>query len=135
MIQSMMQLSNYRTWAIVVSLCSMLLGIYSVCKVFCGNPGIPSDAFTDKPQYVKQQEGAPLDRTKWCAKCLVYQNPHADSHCKDCDVCIRGFDHHCIFYGKCIGQGNKFWFDLSLFNAVFSLLFTFVVYGYQVVTI
>jgi len=31
-------------------------------------------------------------------------------HCDDCDVCIRGYDHHCPWTGKCIGEGNILYF-------------------------
>ncbi len=27
-------------------------------------------------------------------------------HCEDCDVCISDYDHHCVFFSKCIGGGN-----------------------------
>ena len=27
-------------------------------------------------------------------------------HCRDCDMCIEGFDHHCPWTSKCIGKGN-----------------------------
>jgi hypothetical protein len=27
-------------------------------------------------------------------------------HCYDCDICIKGHDHHCPWTGKCIGEGN-----------------------------
>lgn len=32
-------------------------------------------------------------------------------HCHICDVCVDGYDHHCMWSGKCIGRGNiKFFF-------------------------
>lgn len=27
-------------------------------------------------------------------------------HCSDCDVCIKGYDHHCPWTSKCIGENN-----------------------------
>ena len=27
-------------------------------------------------------------------------------HCHECDVCIKGYDHHCPWTTKCIGQNN-----------------------------
>lgn len=31
-------------------------------------------------------------------------------HCEDCDVCIEDYDHHCVFFSKCIGGGNLMYF-------------------------
>ena len=43
-------------------------------------------------------------------------------HCDDCDVCIDDFDHHCVFFSKCIGGGNITCF----YGAIFGLLINFV---------
>lgn len=36
-------------------------------------------------------------------------------HCKECDACIKDWDHHCVWTGKCIGEGNinYFWAFLA----------------------
>ncbi|KAF8011392.1 hypothetical protein BT93_J1871 [Corymbia citriodora subsp. variegata] len=49
-------------------------------------------------------------RTYTCAYCNVEQPPRA-KHCHDCDRCVLQFDHHCVWLGTCIGQGNhcRFW--------------------------
>lgn len=45
----------------------------------------------------------PLPRTwRFCETCQYYQPPRA-AHCPDCNVCIAGFDHHCVWMGTCIG--------------------------------
>ncbi|XVF62256.1 hypothetical protein PTKIN_Ptkin08bG0202900 [Pterospermum kingtungense] len=49
-------------------------------------------------------------RSCTCSYCNVEQPPRA-KHCYDCDKCVLQFDHHCVWLGTCIGQGNhcKFW--------------------------
>lgn len=49
-------------------------------------------------------------RTWTCSYCNVEQPPRA-KHCHDCDKCVLQFDHHCVWLGTCIGQGNhcRFW--------------------------
>lgn len=32
--------------------------------------------------------------------------PDDTKHCKLCDVCIKDYDHHCLFLNQCIGRGN-----------------------------
>ncbi|XP_063945410.1 protein S-acyltransferase 10 isoform X2 [Daucus carota subsp. sativus] len=53
--------------------------------------------------------GAPC-RAWTCPYCNVLQPPRA-KHCHDCDKCVLQFDHHCVWLGTCIGQGNhcRFW--------------------------
>ncbi|KAJ0452344.1 putative protein S-acyltransferase [Helianthus annuus] len=45
-----------------------------------------------------------------CPYCNVVQPPRA-KHCHDCKKCVLQFDHHCVWLGTCIGQGNhcRFW--------------------------
>ncbi|XP_042030082.1 protein S-acyltransferase 10-like isoform X1 [Salvia splendens] len=45
-----------------------------------------------------------------CPYCNILQPPRA-KHCHDCNKCVLQFDHHCVWLGTCIGQGNhcRFW--------------------------
>ena len=62
----------------------------------------------------------------FCEKCNQDVPPDAE-HCDDCQVCIDGMDHHCIFYSKCIGRGNVWPFYLTLF--MIFLNFGLIIYG------
>jgi hypothetical protein len=42
---------------------------------------------------------------RWCDFCQVYQPPDG-AHCPDCNVCVAGYDHHCVWMGTCIGKRN-----------------------------
>lgn len=48
----------------------------------------------------------PVPRSyRWCETCNYFQPPTA-AHCPDCNVCVAGFDHHCVWMSLCIGQNN-----------------------------
>lgn len=40
-----------------------------------------------------------------CRRCLTPREADA-FHCPECDICIEGLDHHCVWAGKCIGRRN-----------------------------
>eukprot|EP01069_Polyplicarium_translucidae_P001135 Polyplicarium_translucidae@DN1543_c0_g1_i1.p1 len=56
-------------------------------------------------------ESSALGRT--CTKCWVIKTDRTQ-HCRECDTCVRGFDHHCAWLRKCIGQRNRKLFVLWL---------------------
>ena len=65
---------------------------------------------------------------KLCHECRVYITLNRE-HCNLCNVCIDNIDHHCVFYSKCIGGGNKRSFLMSLFAFVLNLTYFVTVQG------
>jgi hypothetical protein len=50
-------------------------------------------------------------------------------HCRDCDVCIHRFDHHCVWIRNCIGENNhRSFFLLLLSEGIGHILFLFLQY-------
>jgi DHHC palmitoyltransferase len=44
---------------------------------------------------------------RWCETCNYHQPP-TTLHCPDCNACVLGFDHHCVWMGNCVGVGMLF---------------------------
>lgn len=62
-----------------------------------------------------------------CSYCNVEQPPRA-KHCHDCDRCVLQFDHHCVWLGTCVGQGNHCRFWWYIFEETALCLWTGVLY-------
>ena len=54
---------------------------------------------------------------RFCDRCKVWQPPDG-VHCPECNVCIKGYDHHCVWIGTCIGKRN--YRQFVLFNMMVS---------------
>lgn len=68
--------------------------------------------------------------------CITYLQPPRAKHCHDCDKCVLKFDHHCVWLGTCIGQGNhyRFWwvyFPCTIRPLVVNLLLTGIIIVYS----
>ncbi len=88
--------------------------------MFLSNPGIISNK-------LESTDSEDLEDTQsyTCKKCRAIRSQKA-FHCYDCGVCIEGYDHHCIWVGKCVGAGNLRLF--YCFVAVIPSFFMFVMF-------
>jgi hypothetical protein len=74
---------------------------YLLTDVSLRDPGICFSK--EMPDGISSQEAS---QWRWCDFCHVYQPPDG-SHCPDCNVCVAGYDHHCVWMGTCIGKKNN----------------------------
>ena len=135
MMFDMAHLNNCPWWVLCVTSIMLVVGVASVVSTFLSNPGVPREMFD--PALTREQKrlaGIPKNQTKWCHECQIYKDEFQDSHCEVCQVCVRGYDHHCIFYGKCIARDNLCTFRLTVSLPVLSVALTFAAYTYQILT-
>ena len=67
----------------------------------------------------------------YCRICCV-ESKKTTEHCDDCGVCIEEYDHHCVFFSKCIGGGNLlyFWGSMAMVAVNFIvIIIALVCYG------
>ena len=57
----------------------------------------------------------------YCPRCDIDMTSDME-HCEDCNICVYGFDHHCVFFSKCIGGGNI----ICFFGAIAMLIINFL---------
>jgi len=90
---------GYGTTAICILLSCAVF--YNLINTAYRDPGVVRNSPTE--------EEAEAQQYRWCDLCNNYQPPDG-AHCPDCNVCIAGFDHHCVWMGSCIGKNNVQYF-------------------------
>ena len=63
-------------------------------------------------------------RVLFCEKCNIELYMGME-HCLDCQVCVSDLDHHCVFFSKCIGEGNIKYF----YGSIGMLILNFIMLG------
>jgi len=77
----------------------MLMSFYTLIDAAYRDPGIVTPSSVPKHDHQKMAEW------RFCDLCNEYQPPDG-AHCPDCNMCIAGYDHHCVWMGTCIGKRN-----------------------------
>ncbi|XP_024121373.1 probable palmitoyltransferase ZDHHC24 [Oryzias melastigma] len=62
---------------------------------------------------------------RYCYSCETHTPPRC-SHCFDCKVCVLRRDHHCVFFGQCVGFRNYRYFLSCLLFMWSGLLYAMV---------
>jgi hypothetical protein len=70
----------------------------------------------------------------YCYTCNFYR-PDRAHHCSQCDHCVRVWDHHCMYIGTCIGEGNYRYFYAFLLFGTFSVVCGLLISTVQVVLV
>ena len=98
--------------------------------VYLVNPGIPSIEFFSK-KFLKSDNYLKMDDKEkkeyyLCEICNIMINNSDDiEHCEKCDICVKGYDHHCYWTGKCITKkifGSFFASHLELWLIFYGIL-------------
>lgn len=64
-------------------------------------------SFADPTEYGtnEESEGKEGEEQYYCVICQVHVHKHS-KHCRSCDRCVEGFDHHCKWLNNCVGSKN-----------------------------
>ena len=104
-------------------------GLFFFFACLLGDPGIPEEVYKLKARPYARIDVLPSTNEKGhhaCYECNVYM--HANRvHCDLCNVCIDNLDHHCVFYSKCIGGGNVWYFRLSICSFIINMAYFIIV--------
>jgi len=106
---------------IYCTLCALALACH-VKTAFTDPGSVPYQAVPTEEQGMTQSQ-FPL-----CSICLTFK-PERCHHCRICDRCICGMDHHCPWMNNCIGSGNLKHFILFLIYVWTLAVYAFVVFG------
>ncbi|CAD8088791.1 unnamed protein product [Paramecium sonneborni] len=68
----------------------------------------------------------------FCEICQLYVQEQT-KHCKNCDICCQGFDHHCKWINNCIGNLNYKLFILMISSTLLLFIYTMFIYIYIIV--
>ena len=83
------------------------------------------------PGHPKKVKGMPRTQ-QWCKICHTPKLHELETyHCEDCDRCIEWYDHHCPWFGKCIGKNTIYTFYIFIATfllMIFAIFFVVAIY-------
>lgn len=78
----------------------------------------------------------PTQKTLTCPDCQVTINAFFRvSHCLQCGICIRGYDHHCPWIGKCVGKSNSKTFKAFIYSTFAYMIFSVLSVFYNLMSL
>jgi hypothetical protein len=126
----------YMKWILILIyincfLCHMFIYLF--------NPGIPSidhflKNFLKSEKYMKMTE----EKKKFYYTCeicnIIFKYTECIEHCEECDICVKKYDHHCFWTGKCITKKNILAFYFFSFGSMAYILWYFTIIIYWIIS-
>ena len=94
------------------------------------NPGLPSKEYE---KLVYEEENKTAKNFRKCKDCKLWINTDEKTiHCKKCDICIEGYDHHCDCINICVGKKNIKNFYLLILTSFLLIVYSiFITMGFK----
>ena len=107
----------FRMIGSIINFVQIFLFISSSTK----NPGLPLKEYGS---LVYEEENKNAKNYRQCKDCKLWINTDEKTiHCRRCQICIEGYDHHCNCMNICIGKNN-----LKSFYILILVSFILIVY-------
>ena len=108
----------FRMVGCIINFVQIWLFIYSSTK----NPGLPLKEYGT---LIYEEENKNAKNYRQCKDCKLWINTDEKTiHCRKCQICIEGYDHHCDCMNICIGKNN-----LKLFYFLMLVSFILILYS------
>ena len=115
-----------------------IVSVFCHVIIFFINPGIPSierysKHFLKSEKYLKLKEEEQKDYYL-CEECnILNHNKENVEHCDECKICVKQYDHHCYWTGKCITKRTIVFFYGFAFATLFYILWYFLIIIYWLI--
>lgn len=106
---TLLEQKNYTLYSPIdqTSILLLIVAWYELYRLLCDDPGyIPVTAPLECNQKKSSCKWNPINPDQACLQCRLESRPVGSRHCRQCNRCVRQFDHHCWMLGICVGQRN-----------------------------
>uniref|UniRef100_A0A915PSP6 Palmitoyltransferase n=1 Tax=Setaria digitata TaxID=48799 RepID=A0A915PSP6_9BILA len=79
--------------------------VLQIITLTCIDPAVTNIQRSQAPAYFDPSKHEHVIENLFCNICLVNVDPTC-KHCRQCNKCISGFDHHCKWLNNCVGEVN-----------------------------
>ena len=112
---------SIQNYGIIISCIHIVL--YLIC--FLKNPGIPSQNLWIENYFKNKNSDTNKNYSiRICKDCkIIIESTENIEHCKTCNICVMGLDHHSFWIGKCVGKKNKYYYYCFVFMTGVMILY------------